>query len=300
MRAHRYAGLLALALTACSGKAADGPVAEPSGQPLRDAYAACRAQADGDADALTACADAAIAQAGRGIDSPQAATAFRAALQELGDAAAQDGGQAAQVTFAHDAVRLARDRARLLASAPGRSEAKPAPTTDADAWARSRALSCSEHPVAQCASRYDQLLALVKRPPARKPAMSSSRPATPPAGLPLPSCQDVQAQGLVGGALADAFYARYPKALAGEDSVEAVALDPAGLENVVHYLVCVAGATEYDPVVAENGLALFASKRHGAAARASLDALSRSADPAATAARRFRQQIAGYLEGPGG
>ena len=126
--------------------------------------------------------------------------------------------------------------------------------------------------------------------------MANTAPAE---GLPLPTCDELKAGGKVGNALADAFYARYPKSLAGKASVEQVALDPAALDNVVRYLVCVAGAVDYDPVVAENGLALFASKRHGAAARHVLSSLAHSTDPAAGAARRFDAQIAGYLQGPG-
>lgn len=306
MRISRHASVLALALAACGGTASEAPangamgaaarVAAPEAEGPEDAYAACRSRADGDATALIACADAAIAAAGRGIDSAEAAAAFRAALQELGDAATETGGAAARATFAQAAVRAARQRAALLSGAAQSSRESAAPATTNGIWARSRALSCREHPVPRCAARYDALLPLLTPAPVKERAMAESAPAN---GLPLPTCDALEAGGKVGDALADAFYARYPKSLAGEASVEQVALDAAAIDNVVRYLVCVAGATAYDPVVAENGLALFASKRHGAAARQALSALARSSDPAAGAARRFDAQIAGYLHGPG-
>lgn len=307
MRLSKHASVLALALAACGGTAPEAPAnasnqrasAATAAVPVadgEDAYASCQTRANGDASALIACADSAIATAGRSVDSPEAAAAFRAALQELGDAAAEGGGTAARVTFARSAVHLARQRAALLSGGSPAATPSQAPATASGAWAKSRALSCSAHAVPRCTARYDALLSLLTPSPAKAPAMASAASTT---GLPLPSCQEVQASGKVGGALADAFYARYPKALAGEASVEQLALDPAALDNVVRYLVCVAGATDYDPVVAENALALFASKRHGAAARQMLAALAHSTDPAAGAARRFDAQIAGYLHSQG-
>lgn len=305
MHFSRHASVLALALAACGGTAPQAPANESSrsattGTPgaagQKDAYAACQVRANGDASALTVCADTAIAAAGRGIDSPEAAAAFRTALQELGDRAAETGGTAARVTFAQAAVQAARQRAVLLSGTAQSAAQSAAPASASDAWARSRTLSCREHPVPRCAARYDALLPLLAPAPAKDTAMTTTAPAE---GLPLPTCDALRADGKVGGALADAFYARYPRSLAGEESVEQVTLDPAALDNVIRYLVCVAGATEYDPVVAENGLALFASKRHGAAARHALSALAGSSDPAAGAARRFDAQIAGYLRHPG-
>ncbi len=307
MRFSRQASLLALALTACGGTTPEVPtddarraaITAPSAalgsRDEKDAYAACKARADGDATALTACADTAIAAAGRGVDSAEAAAAFRAALQQLGDAATTVGGVAARATFAEAAVHAAQQRAALLSGAAQAAIASSDAAKPTDFWARSRALSCREHPVQRCSERYDALLPLLTLPLARASARAAPAPA---AGLPLPGCDAIEASGKVGGALAEAFYARYPKSLAGEASVEQVALDPAALDNVVRYLVCVAGATGYDPVVAENGLALFASKRHGAAAHHALSALARSSEPAAAAARRFDAQITGYLQGP--
>ncbi|MEH3143808.1 MAG: hypothetical protein PGN34_00245 [Methylobacterium frigidaeris] len=118
-------------------------------------------------------------------------------------------------------------------------------------------------------------------------------------GLPLPTCDEVRASRLVGAALGDAFYRRYPRSLEGEGAVERVALDRGEVANVVGYLACVAGLTGYDPTVAEQGLALFASRRHGAAAFAALDGIARGGRPEAGFATAFRRQIRGYLAGPG-
>jgi hypothetical protein len=302
MRLRRYVSLLSLALAACGGEAPEATASpRPAASPTQvaDTYAGCREQAGGEPSALIACADAEIARAGREVDSPEAAAAFAAVLQQLGDAAADagaNGGQSAQVTFADRAVRLARRRAQLLGgSAPGSGASAPT-AAPPQAWVRSRDISCREHPVPRCADRYDALLALIDAPEPET-AMTSPPPTT---GLPLPTCAQIHSEGKVGGALADAFYARYPKSLAGEQSVEAVTLDAAALDNVVQYLTCVAGATDYDPVVAENGLALFASRRHGPAALRTLEALGRSADPAAGAARRLHTQVSAYLKGAEG
>ena len=76
-------------------------------------------------------------------------------------------------------------------------------------------------------------------------------------------------------------------------------LDRDGIASVVDYLVCVAGLTEFDPVVVENGLALFADRVHGPAATARLAALAQGTGWEANAARTFRTQVRGYLRGPG-
>ena len=300
---HRYAWLLAFALAGC-GSGGSSPAGVPSSSALMsvaaaapDAYAACRERADGDAPALIACADQVIAETGRGVDSPVAAGAFRAALQEMSDQVARDGGQAARATFADRAVEVARARAALLS---GRSEsstpkvAAVAPDVGGATWARSRMLSCQEHQVPDCAARYDGLLSMFGDDDDR-----GEIPITKPAsltGLPLPTCAEVRADGRVGDALVDAFGARYPKALVSPDSVETVALDSAAIDNAVDYVACVASATDFDPMVAENSLALFASHRHGKAALARLAALRKTGDPAA---KEFEEQIKGYLKGPG-
>ena len=300
MRLRRYVSLLSLALAACGGEAPGATASRAPGTHREQGdldYAACRDKAAGEPSALITCADAEITRAGSRVDSPEAAAAFRAALEQLGDmAAGPGGGQSAQVTFAHSAVRLARRRAELLASAVEGEAPSASPSPPPQAWSHSRNLSCREHPVPQCPPRYDALLALLDAP-AKEAAMT--RPA-PAAGLPLPTCAQLHSEGKVGSALAETFYERYPKSLAGEQSVEAVPLDVAALDNVVKYLVCVAGATNYDPVVVENGLALFASKRHGDAALRALEDLGKSADPTTEAARRLHVQVVFYLAGTPG
>lgn len=132
---------------------------------------------------------------------------------------------------------------------------------------------------------------------ARAARPTETRMTAPIEGLPLPSCAEVRAVGQDATTIGDAFYKRYPKALAGERSVETVALGVAEIDGIVDYLACVAEATAYDPVVVENGLALFASKRHGAAALARLDALAARPGKAGEAAGRFRKQVRAYLAG---
>jgi hypothetical protein len=117
-------------------------------------------------------------------------------------------------------------------------------------------------------------------------------------GLPLPTCAELEASGLDASAQGDAFYERYPKELAGEDSVEQVALDEAAIGSVVGHLACAARLAGYDPVVVESGLALFASRRHGARALAALEGVATGSGAEAAGARRFAEQVRGYLAGP--
>jgi hypothetical protein len=121
----------------------------------------------------------------------------------------------------------------------------------------------------------------------------------PVAGLPLPSCAELRAAALFDSALVDAFEKRYPRALVGEASVERLALDPGQVGNAAAYLACVAGLTGLDVFVAEQGLALFASRRHGRAALAALDRIASGTGPEAAGARDYARQIRAYLRGPG-
>ncbi|MCF4129589.1 hypothetical protein [Methylobacterium sp. SyP6R] len=122
---------------------------------------------------------------------------------------------------------------------------------------------------------------------------------SPVAGLPLPGCAEVRAAALFDSALVTAFETRYPRALVGEASVERLDLDPGQVENAAAYLACVAGLTGLDVFVAEQGLALFASRRHGRAALAALDRIARGTGPEARGARDYARQIRAYLRGPG-
>lgn len=119
------------------------------------------------------------------------------------------------------------------------------------------------------------------------------------AGLPLPSCAEVRAAALFDSALVNAFETRYPRALVGEASVERLALDLGQVENAAAYLACVAGLTGLDVFVAEQGLALFASRRHGRAALTALDRIARGTGPEARDASAYARQIRAYLRGPG-
>ncbi|GJD64006.1 hypothetical protein [Methylobacterium frigidaeris] len=133
-------------------------------------------------------------------------------------------------------------------------------------------------------------LALLSGPARAAPA--------PVAGLPLPGCAEVRAAALFDAALVASFEKRYPPALVGEASVERLALDPGQVENAAAYLACVAGLTGFDVYVAEQGLALFASRRHGRAALAALDRIARGPGPEARGARDYARQIRAYLRGP--
>lgn len=121
----------------------------------------------------------------------------------------------------------------------------------------------------------------------------------PVEGLPLPSCAEIRASALVDSALVDTFEKRYPRALVGEASVERLPLDAGQIDNAAGYLACVAGRTGLDAFVAEQGLALFASRRHGPAALAALDRIAQGGGPEARGARDYARQIRAYLRGPG-
>jgi len=118
------------------------------------------------------------------------------------------------------------------------------------------------------------------------------------AGLPLPACDKVRRAPPADPG--DVFDTRYPTVLMGAASVERVRLSAGQIDNVVQYLVCFAQLTNRDPVVVEDGLALFASKRQGAVARASLAAMARGEGPHASAARQFDEQVRAYLKSPAG
>lgn len=293
-RSRLLPSLAAVALVAGCGSppaANEAAAAPPPPKAVSDGYESCRNRAEGDAPALVKCADDAIAAAGAKVDGAQGGRDFKAALQAIGDQSAAGEGQSGQVVFADRAVTLARARAALLSGGAAGDAGATAPSLTGDAeaaWAKSRASACAEHKVPRCTARYD---ALLRHLPAGALPMTQ--------GLPLPTCAEIKAANTPTGELVDAFDARFPKDLKGEDSVETVALDPAALDNVVGYVTCVAGLTSFDVTVAEDSLALFASKRHGAAALARLDALAAAGGELAPAARTFRKQIGDYLKGPG-
>jgi hypothetical protein len=294
---HRWSALALL--TAACGPAPDGaanagavvaPTATASA--ASGELAACRARADGDAPALRACADRELARLSAALPGHErAAQDYAAALRALGDDALSRGvfgaGEAASVAVADAAVAMTHARAAWLAggTAPaGRIDPAVLGTPARAAWTKSRASTCAAFAPADCAARYDALLAPYVTPsePARMIAADNAQ--TP--GLPLPDCAAVKATGLIGGALGDAFYQRYPKVLADPATVDGVALDDAAIGNIVEYLACVAALTDGDPVVADNAAALFDSPRHGRAAFARLAATPNAA--------RFLAQMKSY------
>lgn len=312
---------LMLAIGACGQGPADGAAvtanatvaAAPSAQPPLPVqpsaeFERCTAAAGGADPALQTCAEEEIVRTqdalsarwrdgGAPVARVEAAqAAFMDALPLLAPADAS-GGTLERMLAVTRAMTVTRARANLLtggdAAKPG--DAPPALSgTARAAWARSRDTACALSSVQDCARAYDALLTIKDAP-----AMSS--PVAPGAsGLPLPGCAEVEAAGLTGAALGDAFYARYPKALADPAGVEKMALDAAGIDNVVSYLVCVAGRTNFDPTVVDNGLALFGSARHGKAALARLETIERAGGPQAGAARTFLTQVRGNLERPEG
>ena len=291
-----------LALAACGAAPAPSPAPTPSVAATRDgSFAACRTRADGDPGAIQSCADAELARIARTLPGhAEAATRHAAALRALGDDAIARGtfgqGAAAQVAVADAAVRLSQRRATWLAGgdAPaGRGDPARLGADARAAWSASRAASCAAWPVTDCATRYDALLGAYQ--PAAEPT-PMPEPATTAAGLPLPDCAEVKAAGLVGGALGDAFYRRYPTSLADPKGVDHVTLDAAAIDNVVGYLACVATLTDGDPTVADNAAALFASPRHGAAAFAALTARAHADTPEGKGAARFLQQMKAMVE----
>jgi hypothetical protein len=297
--------------------ATPAPAAAPSGQPALPArpsaaFGRCTAAAGGADPALQACAEEEIVrtqdalsarwrEGGAPADRVEAAqAAFMDALPLLAPAGAT-GGTLDRMLAVTRAMTLTHARANLLTGGAIPASA-PAPTLSGPAraaWAQSREAACALSPVNDCARAYDALLS-VKDAPAMTPSANPNDTGSNGAGLPLPSCAQVEAAGLTGAALGDAFYARYPKTLADPAQVEAVPLDAGGIDNAVSYLVCVAARTDFDPTVVDNGLALFASPRHGKAALARLEAIGRSGGPQAGAARTFLTQMRGNLEGPQG
>lgn len=117
-------------------------------------------------------------------------------------------------------------------------------------------------------------------------------------GLPLPTCDVVRASAPRADTIGDVFYARYPKRLTDPEAIDAVALSTAEIDNIVQYLSCMAALTHEDPVVADNALSLFASKRHGASALDRLAALARADTADGRDAHAFARQMRAYLKGP--
>lgn len=160
----------ALMLAAGCGAAPGGSAgawSTPTAAAGGDAFAACRARADGAAPALRACADRELARIAATLPARgQAAPAHDAALRALGDDALArgvfGGGEAAAVAVAEAAVATSRARAMWLtggAAPAGRADPRMLGAEARAAWGRSRAATCAAFVPAACAARYDALLA---------------------------------------------------------------------------------------------------------------------------------------------
>jgi hypothetical protein len=123
-------------------------------------------------------------------------------------------------------------------------------------------------------------------------------PAETPNTSPLTSCTELEQRGPSKDVLIDDFLAAYPHDIFNPAKVEAFALTPAELDDVVANLACAAGLSGYGPDVAESALALFASKRYGNPAMAALRRHSDGDDVKARSARTFAGQMVDYLKEP--
>jgi hypothetical protein len=115
----------------------------------------------------------------------------------------------------------------------------------------------------------------------------------------FPSCADLRAKGGNADAILAEFETTFPPEIIGEASVEKQSLSPADLTAISTYLACINGLTpNMPPDALDAGLALYASKTHGAAALAALDGVATSTGEAAAFARGFAVQVRESLKGP--
>lgn len=110
-------------------------------------------------------------------------------------------------------------------------------------------------------------------------------------------CAKRERQGISSTVLVGEFSPEYPGALQDPVSVEQQALGADEMTDVVRTLACGAGLSGFGPDVPEAALALFASRRHGAAAMTALRQLSVGGDGIeAIAARNFLERIQSFLK----
>lgn len=120
---------------------------------------------------------------------------------------------------------------------------------------------------------------------------SEAAPALQPvAYTPSLRCSGTASQADADAMLA-AFEREYPASLVSSAQVEGVKIPPATLDDIVASLSCLAAQPGGDPFVPEQAAALFASKRHGAAA---FEAVERLASAGDEPARRFAEQMRAY------
>ncbi len=87
------------------------------------------------------------------------------------------------------------------------------------------------------------------------------------------------------------FEQQYPAALINPATVDEQSLTANDIAKIAGFAACAAAKTDFEPFVADNASALFASKTHGAAAFAALERLSREPGFEGTAAKAFAEQM---------
>ena len=123
---------------------------------------------------------------------------------------------------------------------------------------------------------------------------------TDPARYDLPDCAAFDAQAPDEDTAVDRFLALYPEELVSPAGAEATALSPAQLTEVVAFTACASARAGPGPDVPETALALFTSRRHGAAALAVLDWLAAGGGEDGRAARAFADQMRDFAREPEG
>jgi hypothetical protein len=109
-------------------------------------------------------------------------------------------------------------------------------------------------------------------------------------------CDSLQLQNADGAS--DLFEKQYPPALIDPNSVDEQTLTPDDMAAIVRFAACAAAKTDFEPFIADNASALFASKKHGNAAFAVLEKMSRTAGFEAKAAKDFANQMREYVKEP--
>ncbi len=110
----------------------------------------------------------------------------------------------------------------------------------------------------------------------------------------LPTCATLE-QGSP-DTVATLFEQHYPAPLVSPDTVDDIELSVADLDSLTAFAACAAAKNDYEPFVADNASALFASKRHGAAAFAALRRAAAGSGFAADAAQEFGDQMRRYVK----
>ncbi len=133
--------------------------------------------------------------------------------------------------------------------------------------------------------------------PTKNPEVSKTMPSSQPQST-FPDCATLQS--LSPDAAADVFEKQYPSKLVDPATVDSVTLTASEIEAIALFAACAAARTGYEPFVADNASALFASTRHGNAAFAALKRLSRAPGIEGKAAKAFDDQMRDYIKDPTG